>query len=467
MLEARDGCASYNLYSRRVVHHNNIMSTRRKSTVSISRAREHVDDSPARELERLEQETTLVLQEIDHNLLRANNVINDKMFPALKKYAAATGDVWTNVGFWKHFFEEAADVEISTFDEKPPPAHPPVEETPSPQPSSQQLEASTPQLRSRTLAASQPSPQILTMRKLALGYLKVAVLPRKRTPRRTDEHSRLSALPDFLNSSPTLPEPPVLLSEIGRATTTSSSSAVRARAGLLSSSEANRDLGRLLPVAFPTMLLTPGQNRPYMPNFSSSALRARAASTHGSPVRRDDPSFLNDSDLAVPKAAAFPAALADESDELLLPRLQSVPDTRGTPGGTPASAKRRRLSARDDDNVFLDKNTSRNSTVYHTMAQDADVRDSRSMLTLFDELLPGAASEAAHSPAVKSPAANSPAAKSLNAARSPNAGHAADPAARTEAPNLSLTIDSTVDSSELGPLWGERWKLLSKALRKP
>ncbi|KAF8002065.1 hypothetical protein HF325_003030 [Metschnikowia pulcherrima] len=93
------------------------MSSRRKSTINFSRPlrleRER-DDLAALELERLEQETTLVLQDIDHNLSRANGVINDKIFPVLKKYAVATSKVWENVGFWKHFMEEAADVEVRT-----------------------------------------------------------------------------------------------------------------------------------------------------------------------------------------------------------------------------------------------------------------------------------------------------------------------------------------------------------------
>lgn len=76
------------------------------------------DPPPSRdqieELERLEQETTLVLQDIDRNLARANSIINNRILPKVKGYAQECDRVWSNVGFWKHFFERSANVVLDT-----------------------------------------------------------------------------------------------------------------------------------------------------------------------------------------------------------------------------------------------------------------------------------------------------------------------------------------------------------------
>lgn len=370
------------------------MSTRRKSTVSVnrsSRAERPHEESAALELERLEQETTLVLQEIDLNLSHANAVINDRIFPILKKYAAATGQVWTNVGFWKHFLEEAADVEILTFEEQIvperipilPPAPLEADVSSSPEP---QIEASTPQLRSRPLMAS---PQILTMRKSASGFSKVAVSPKKRSSR---GERRLSAIDNYLNLSPTLPEPPVLLSEVGRMQ--ASSSSIRRHA-----SSDDKELGRLLPIVLETPQHDGMQRFPRTPNFSSSATRSRPKF---SPARED----FDDSDVPVPQLIHQ----NDDSDEVPVPSLQTM-DVGGSP-------KRRRV---EPDNVFLDanlnantSNTSRNNlTVYHTIVQDEE--------------------------------------------------HVSKDG-RDATQNTITSLD--INSSELGSFLEERWKLLSRTLRK-
>lgn len=444
------------------------MATRRKSTVSVNRntrtERPH-EESAALELERLEQETTLVLQEIDLNLSQANAIINDKIFPILKKYASATGQVWTNVGFWKHFLEEAADVEISTFEEKIMPERTIPEKSPnaleqeiqpeietSPEP---QIEASTPQLRSRGLLAS---PQIVTMRKSATGYLKVAVSPKKRTPRREDAR-RLSLLQNFLNSLPTLPEPPVLLSEIGRMAT-SSSSVVRPT--VLSS---DRDL-RLLPVP---VTLTPRQDGmqrfPRTPNFSSSASkpRGRNSATHTPLGLRLQ--FNEGSDPPAPTATA---AASDDSEEVPVPALQTIQVTGLKRGGSSntASPKKRRTLPDDPENVFLDVNnnlnnnsTSRNnSTVYHTIVHDAEER-SRSISHILDEVLSADAGAGAASTGAPTGTTGS-----TEPAQDTNEFPAVP--GRDNTHNLSHSIDTTVNSSDLGSFLGERWKALSKTLRK-
>ena len=63
------------------------------------------DPAATLELEKLEQEITLTLQEIDKNLSKANAVISEKMFPILAKYAQSSQKVWNNANFWKYFLE--------------------------------------------------------------------------------------------------------------------------------------------------------------------------------------------------------------------------------------------------------------------------------------------------------------------------------------------------------------------------
>lgn len=543
------------------------MSTRRKSTVNVPR-RARLDESPALELERLEQETTLVLQEIDHNLSHANAVINDRMIPILRRYASATKQVWTNVGFWKRFLEEAADVEISTADDhiEPPKISkgdltsptlaagiasdvvgansdaklaagntPPPPGSTSTSSSDPRIEASTPQLRSRPLLLSSHSdlsPQVVAMRKASTGYLNVVVSPRKRTPKvtpkrtptRTDSASkkRLSVLQNFLNSSPTLPEPPVLLSEVGRMAFASSSSVnrptnAREPRDLLSDSD-DDNLGALLPILFPTVSLTPGKdsrNRELGHSALSSGQRFPRTPTFGSarkdphlsPVRRTPVplgDYGDDSDLPVPKRTT--AVDIDESDDLPPPPLQTTQITgqRSDLGDVPDLSKKRKLTNEgegrsvkknaintndDADNVFLDQNPMRNnSTIYHSIVEERETR-SRSFSQMFEEVLqhseehhnnqnavnqsdseeePGARDAVHDRPASGLPSSHMPAAIRDDALEPPI------PSSTTENPqgasdtqhNLSHSLDHS-NSSDLGSFLGERWKSLSRSLRKP
>lgn len=87
---------------------------RRKTTIdpdynnAIERAKE--------ELERLDQEKTLVLQEIDRSLSQANSVINHKIFPVLKKYSQTCDEITNNSSFWKYFFEQSALIKIESYE---------------------------------------------------------------------------------------------------------------------------------------------------------------------------------------------------------------------------------------------------------------------------------------------------------------------------------------------------------------
>lgn len=429
------------------------MSSRRKSTINLGRAtrkEQDFDGSDALELERLEQKTTLVLQEIDQNLLLANAVINDKMFPVLKKYAASTSKVWENVGFWKHFMEEAADVEVKTSNdmlesqkntrndllkENVDDGKDAVEKT-TPIESEDsnllgQIQASTPQQpRSRALLLSTQSENTPrhTLFRSSSVQLRLPHSLDKTTPmthQSETEARRLSVILRHLNSSPTFPESPVLRTEIRRLTTGSISSAVnppRTEQRLTSSDSDSLDLGRLLPVLLPSITLTPkaqnaplSQERPTQrfpntPNFGSSSLRATAdRQSLASPVQRGHKTIsalLPDApDIPVPKSLAIPQLRDDESDEIAAPQLLSLqpPSAKRERSGEDSRAPKKRKVVDDDhENVFLDQNSvsRNNSTIYHTMAQESPKEtgsmiesNSRSMSQIFERVLLAGPSE--------------------------------------------------------------------------
>jgi DASH complex subunit ASK1 len=81
-------------------------------------------------LERLEQAITLCLQEIDHNFIRCHRVAT-ACLPVVEQYAEQSRSVWqgakvpdpcrrailTKKQFWKQFFEAAAEVSVSGYEE--------------------------------------------------------------------------------------------------------------------------------------------------------------------------------------------------------------------------------------------------------------------------------------------------------------------------------------------------------------
>lgn len=95
-------------------------SSARRNSTAIHNSLEINDyterQSATLELEKLEQEITLTLQEIDKNLSKSNMVINDKIFPIIRNYANSSENVWSNVNFWKYFFEQAANAEIASYE---------------------------------------------------------------------------------------------------------------------------------------------------------------------------------------------------------------------------------------------------------------------------------------------------------------------------------------------------------------
>ncbi|KAM9929373.1 hypothetical protein OXX59_001226 [Metschnikowia pulcherrima] len=512
------------------------MSSRRKSTINFSRPsrleRER-DDSAALELERLEQETTLVLQDIDHNLSRANGVINDKMFPVLKKYAVATSKVWENVGFWKHFMEEAADVEVRTSnsineskageanfaDSGAPVATEKVSEqrTVSDDSSSSagQIQASTPQQpRSRTPISSSrgdTSPR-LSSRRPTSAYRRVSSSSTKNTPSRRQsqtEARRSSLILKHLNSSPTLPKSPVLMSEIGRHYPATSSSAARIPKAARSSStdSESSDLGKLSPILLPSITLTPkaakpqgesAQRFPKTPVYGSSALRrSEDRNSIGSPARRTPVSLRNSipdaPDIPVPESVSRPMPRQDESDEIAVPQLLSLQKGDGKrkiPDSNPDATKKRKISEDDDNaNIFLDHgNASGNaSTLYHTMAHDSihmgkgNVEpNSKTMSQIFEEVIhSGAQGQALVSPNKSDESRNESHGGALNEEilgqdeniSSPVRGSQSEPDKEPvdNTGNWSQVINSyenATNSSDMDSFSKEKWKNFSKNLRR-
>ncbi|KAK5112215.1 hypothetical protein LTR62_004376 [Meristemomyces frigidus] len=70
------------------------------------------------ELERLEQQITLTLQEIDSNFSKAHRIVTGSILPIVEQYAKHSNDVWEGSKFWKHFFEASANVSLSGYEEQ-------------------------------------------------------------------------------------------------------------------------------------------------------------------------------------------------------------------------------------------------------------------------------------------------------------------------------------------------------------
>ncbi|CAK7228549.1 hypothetical protein SCUCBS95973_006920 [Sporothrix curviconia] len=73
--------------------------------------------STTEELEKLEQSITLTLQEIDHNFSRAHRIVTGSILPVVEQYGEHCRSVWDASKFWKQFFEAAANVSLSGYEE--------------------------------------------------------------------------------------------------------------------------------------------------------------------------------------------------------------------------------------------------------------------------------------------------------------------------------------------------------------
>lgn len=93
-----------------------LIYTTRSTLIGTQNEEDSVVDVAERqtlELERLEQEITLTLQEIDRNLATANKIIGDSLIPIIQSYTTSSRNLWNSTKFWKYFFEDSANVQIS------------------------------------------------------------------------------------------------------------------------------------------------------------------------------------------------------------------------------------------------------------------------------------------------------------------------------------------------------------------
>ncbi|KAG6857295.1 hypothetical protein H0H87_006488 [Tephrocybe sp. NHM501043] len=69
------------------------------------------------QIEQMEQLITLKLQNIDANFSKIHHVLANKVLPALKRYAVATEPVREAAKFWTSFYEQAAQIQIPSYDD--------------------------------------------------------------------------------------------------------------------------------------------------------------------------------------------------------------------------------------------------------------------------------------------------------------------------------------------------------------
>ncbi|KAN0061588.1 DASH complex subunit ask1 [Thecaphora frezii] len=66
------------------------------------------------QLMQLDHEITSTLQEIDQNFTTAHQIITSRILPAIDRYGVASARSWQGAKFWKQFFENSADVSLSS-----------------------------------------------------------------------------------------------------------------------------------------------------------------------------------------------------------------------------------------------------------------------------------------------------------------------------------------------------------------
>ncbi|KAK6203541.1 DASH complex subunit ask1 [Scheffersomyces amazonensis] len=580
-------------------------SSRRKSTIRPSFGDDsgNSSNSSAREeLERLEQETTLVLQEIDKNISRANAIINDRLIPIIKDYSEESKKVWNNAGFWKVFFEQSANVELNSYedpinldaavntinnarvnlfnddeidsenepddddDQQIPlgekeieeknhgnefikPISKPLqieEETPTwstDQAKVQQkhIQSSTPQTHKRpsslvpsynrlakrydsndslgiqnppilTSIESSNSPinrspgKIQTIRQSLDAYHRVSISPKKNwsTPRpiELDNQNKRSSLIQELLSSPTLPEPPILQSEIGNYP---SSSSGRAK------SQEPLDGARFSPILVESVFSPEKRARNTISPHKSQENTMQRFPTTPKFVERlsgGKVDIMNtplgvrlrfgeeeDSDLQPPELQNIVLTTSEKDkdkeidiEDIPVPQLETIEvgsKKRNTSSDNTPNKKAKPLEVGDDnENVFLETNSNRGqsagSTIYHSLINQNDNNSpsientnhshqsqSRSISQVFDEVISRIANRTSTTPkktvtttttATTNTTTN---ADSASGSASNTAGEVTDLFKDVTPNEENISIDNTENTGDLGPL-RERWRNLSK-----
>ncbi|EME47755.1 hypothetical protein DOTSEDRAFT_86174 [Dothistroma septosporum NZE10] len=83
----------------------------------MSRPTEQRSLTLTEQLERMEQQITLTLQEIDSNFSKAHRIVTTSILPIVEEYAKHSNEVWEGSKFWKQFFEASANVSLSGYEE--------------------------------------------------------------------------------------------------------------------------------------------------------------------------------------------------------------------------------------------------------------------------------------------------------------------------------------------------------------
>ncbi|CUM63679.1 uncharacterized protein PRCAT00001263001 [Priceomyces carsonii] len=463
-------------------------SSRRRSTINPNFTEAGTSRA---ELEKLEQETTLVLQEIDKNLSKANSIINDRIFPILKEYSNSSDDVWSNVSFWKYFFEQSANVELSSYEArvdtttdvntiantrnnflllddedefneerdigvtaaeskreadqrdefKKPILKSAVEESTPSWPEQRRhpekhMHSSTPQLQkapsilaghgfpsskfdsydsigmqpppaltnalSSNEAITSESPRKLvesvlavrtqTIRQSLDNFHRISISPKKsKTPGRKaaseGARRRSSMIQDLINSSPTLPEPPILQSEVGRSAPSGSEERESSIAP-----HSLKEHERLSPVLLPKDLSPPKlhqgnvglQRFPTTPNFRKDKNYDDVENILRTPMGVRIRFGGDDSDIPPPQLQNNPLGfenveLSKSSEYDIQPQMAtniSKEDRKDTNGDF-YSGKRKKSKIQainSEENIFLENSNQRNnsvtSTIYHSITNN-------------------------------------------------------------------------------------------------
>ncbi|CAH6720644.1 hypothetical protein CLIB1444_04S04720 [[Candida] jaroonii] len=342
-------------------------SSRRKSMNPGS-----VDDSNERlsqamELEKLEQQITLVLQQIDTNLSKSNSFINDKIFPILRSYSNSCDNVWKNVNYWKYFFEQSANIELGTNESEIPDIKSITENNILLDTETDDLDNKTKQVKKplfkgtldestptwstepqaiRKLESENAQPKVdkspqkeevtFNKRKSLDKYQNFIVSPRKKHSSDFERRRRSSIIQDLLNSSPTLPEPPFLESE-----------------AYIHSDHRSDKESNLQSEDFEERLRRLNRSPGGLP------LTPKLKSTRTSHIKT--PIEIKNYDTKAPEVEVE----TKSDDEPVFPDLETIDIQKKTE----EISKKRKL---DEDNIFLDDNSRNNSvqsTLYHSMLE--------------------------------------------------------------------------------------------------
>ncbi|KAH8094634.1 hypothetical protein BXZ70DRAFT_896723 [Cristinia sonorae] len=81
---------------------------------------------PGDQIEQIEQLITIKLQNIDANFSKIQQIMANRILPAVKRYAVSTEPVREAAKFWTTFFEQAAQIRVPTYDDYAPAVEPSV-----------------------------------------------------------------------------------------------------------------------------------------------------------------------------------------------------------------------------------------------------------------------------------------------------------------------------------------------------